>query len=70
MVENAAGFLVATPVEIIQPDPATDPAGYDQLRTAVARTIGADLASVFGEALRVRANPRINQANVDQIVQP
>jgi hypothetical protein len=25
---------------------------------------------VFAEALRLRASPRINQANVDQIVQP
>jgi hypothetical protein len=25
---------------------------------------------VFAEALRLRANPRINQENVDQVVQP
>jgi parvulin-like peptidyl-prolyl isomerase len=70
MVENAAGFLVATPVEIIAPDPATDPAGYAQLRAAVARTISNDLGATLTEALRLRANPRINQANVDQIAQP
>ncbi len=70
MVETAEGFLVATPVEIIAPDPATDAAGYEQVRAAVSRTIGGDLSAVFSEALRLRANPRINQANVDQIVQP
>jgi peptidyl-prolyl cis-trans isomerase D len=70
MVETAQGFLVATPVEIIAPDPAKDPAGYEQLRAAVSRTVANDLATVFSEALRLRANPRINQTNFDQVVQP
>lgn len=70
MVENAEGFLVAIPVEIVAPDPAADAAGYEQLRAAVTRSVANDLASAFSEALRLRANPRINQANVDQIVQP
>jgi peptidyl-prolyl cis-trans isomerase D len=70
MVENAAGFLIATPVEIIAPDPKADPAGYDQLRAAVTKTVVNDLAATYAEALRQRANPAINQANVDQIVQP
>jgi peptidyl-prolyl cis-trans isomerase D len=70
MVETADGFLVATPVEIVAPDPAGDPTGYKQLRAAVTRTVSDDLATAFAEALRLRANPRINQANVDQIVQP
>jgi peptidyl-prolyl cis-trans isomerase D len=70
MVETAEGFLVATPVEIIAPDPKADPAGYDQLRVAVQKTVVNDLAATFAEALRLRANPRINQENVDQIVQP
>ena len=70
MVETAEGFLVAVPVEIISPDPAADAAGYEQLRAAVAKTISNDLSSTMLEALRQRANPRINQTNVDQIVQP
>ncbi len=70
MVETAQGFLVATAVEIVEPDPAKDPAAYDQVRAAVSRTSANDLASVFSEALRLRANPRINQTNVDQVVQP
>jgi hypothetical protein len=70
MVEAADGFLVAVPVEIIAPDPAADPAGAEQLRAAVTRTVAGDMSEVLSEALRLRANPRINQANVDQIVQP
>jgi peptidyl-prolyl cis-trans isomerase D len=70
MVETQDGFLVAIPVEIIAPDPATDAARYEQVRAAVAKTIADDLTAVFSEALRLRANPRINQTNLDQIVQP
>jgi len=70
MVETADGFLVATAVEIIAPDPAADPSRYQQMRDAVARTIAGDLTTIMSEALRQRANPRINQSNVDQIVQP
>ena len=70
MVETQDGFLVATPVEIIEPDAATDAARYDQVRTALSRNVAEDLTAMFSEALRLRANPRINQANVDEIVQP
>jgi peptidyl-prolyl cis-trans isomerase D len=70
MVESPEGFLVATAVEIVSPDPAADTAGYQQLRAAVTRTVAGDLAAAFAEALRLRSNPRINQANVDSIVQP
>jgi peptidyl-prolyl cis-trans isomerase D len=70
MVETAEGFLIATTVEIVAPEPSADAAGYQQLRTAVIRTVANDLATLFSEALRTRANPRINQANIDQIVQP
>jgi peptidyl-prolyl cis-trans isomerase D len=70
MVETAEGFIVGVPAEIIEPDPQADAAGFEQARTAVNRSIGSDLSSVFTEALRQRANPRINQSNFDQIVQP
>jgi peptidyl-prolyl cis-trans isomerase D len=70
MAETPDGFLVATPVEIVEPDPATDTARYDETRAAVARTVAGDMTDVFTEALRLRANPSINQTNVDQIVQP
>lgn len=67
MVETSDGFIVAIPAEIVEADPKTDPAGFDQLRTAVVRSIAGDLASVFADALRTRAQPRINQAALDNI---
>ena len=70
MVETPEGFVVAVPVEIIAPDPAADQAGYEQLRAAVNRTIANDLSGLFTEALRLRANPRINESSLDQLVQP
>ena len=70
MVETPAGFLVATAVEIIAPDPATDPTRFEQVRAAESRALADDMSAAFSEALRLRANPSINQANFDQIVQP
>jgi peptidyl-prolyl cis-trans isomerase D len=67
MVETADGFIVAVPAEIVKADPKTDPAGYAEVRQAVLRSIGSDLAGVFAEALRERAQPRINQAALDNI---
>jgi peptidyl-prolyl cis-trans isomerase D len=70
MQETADAFIVAVPAEIIDPDPKADQAGYDQVRKAIAQSVGQDLSSVFAEALRLRANPRVDQKNVDQIIQP
>jgi peptidyl-prolyl cis-trans isomerase D len=67
MVETPDGFVVAVPAEIIEADPKADPAGFDALHTAVTRSIAGDLASVFTDALRARAQPRINQAAIDSI---
>ena len=36
----------------------------------LSRSVGGDIAAIFAEAVRERANPRINQANCDSIVQP
>jgi len=70
MVEVAEGFIVAVPAEIIAPDAKTDTAGFDQARQAVNRSVANDVTSIFTEAVRERANPRINQENVDQVLQP
>ena len=67
MVETGDGFIVAVPAEIVEADPKADPAGYGQVRQAVARSIGTDLASVFADALRARAEPRINQPVLDNV---
>ena len=70
MVETAQGFIVAVPAEIAVADPDADKAGFDKLRTELSQNIASDYANVFQEAVRLRANPRINRANFDQIVQP
>ena len=70
MVELSQGFVVAIPAEIAVADPNADKAGFDKLRAELAQNIASDYAGVFQEAVRLRANPRINRANFDQIVQP
>ncbi len=70
MVETAQGFIVAIPAEIAVADPAADKAGFEKLRSELSRNMASDYASVFQDAVRLRANPRINRTNFDQIVQP
>jgi peptidyl-prolyl cis-trans isomerase D len=67
MVETKDGFVVAVPAEIIEADPKANQAGYDQVRVVVNRSIATDLATVFADALRNRAQPRVNQAALDNI---
>jgi peptidyl-prolyl cis-trans isomerase D len=69
MVETPEGFVVAQLAEIKQPDAASDKAGYDQARTAVSKSIGNDIETVFIDALRERVGPRINQQGFDSVVQ-
>jgi peptidyl-prolyl cis-trans isomerase D len=70
MVETPDGFAVLTLADIVEPDPKADTQAFDQVRSAITRSIGADLSNSFFEAVRQRANPQINQTNFDQIVQP
>ena len=70
MVATPTTFVVAVPAQIDMPNPSADPGGYDQLRTAISRSVGNDIATIFAEAVRERANPRINQENFNSIVQP
>lgn len=67
MMETSDGFVVAVPAEIVEAEPKADPTGYSQVRQAVSRSIGSDLASVFADALRERAQPRINQSALDNV---
>jgi peptidyl-prolyl cis-trans isomerase D len=70
MVATPTTFVVAVPAQIDTPNPSVDPGGYDQLRTAISRSVAGDLSSTFADAVRERANPRINQENYNSIVQP
>lgn len=67
MVETADGFVVAVLADVVEADPKADPAGYGQARVMVARSIASDLATTFADALRARAQPRINQPVLDSI---
>lgn len=70
MVPAADAFVVAVPANIDVPQPASAPGMYDSLVGAVNSSIGSDMATVFADAVRMRANPRINKTNFDSIVQP
>jgi hypothetical protein len=70
MVENADGFIVAVPDAIVTPDPTSDPVGYNQVREGLAKSLGQDVDAVFVQTLRERAQPRINQPNLDSISGP
>ncbi len=67
MVETNDGFIVAVLAEIVDTDPKADPTGYGQVRAVVARSISNDLATVFADALRTRAQPQINQSVLDTV---
>jgi peptidyl-prolyl cis-trans isomerase D len=69
MVEIPEGFVVAQLAEVVKPDAATDKAGYDQVRTALAKSISNDMATVFVDAVRQRASPQINQQGFDSVIQ-
>jgi peptidyl-prolyl cis-trans isomerase D len=70
MVQTADSFIVAVPAEIDLPNPSADPAEYAMLRDTLSRSIGNDIATRFTDALRLRAQLKINQANYDGVVQP
>ena len=70
MVETPTGFVVAQLVKIEDPTPKQDPVGYGQVRTALNQAIATDLETVFADAVRARAHPRINQKLVSQIAGP
>jgi peptidyl-prolyl cis-trans isomerase D len=67
MVEAGDEFIVAVPADIVEADPKADPAGYGQVREAVSRSIAGDVATLFADALRIRAQPHINQSVVDNV---
>lgn len=69
MVEIPEGFIVAQVAEIVEPDAATDKAGYDQARAAISKSISNDMGTVFVDAVRRRENPQINQQGFDSVVQ-
>ena len=70
MVATKSTFIVAVATKIDVPTAAADPGGFQQLRNVISNSIGSDMATIFAQAVRDRANPRINKENYDNIVQP
>lgn len=70
MIETPDGFVVAQLKSISTPDAASDPVGYDQLRASLSGALADDMQAVFAGVVTARANPRINQAVIQQIAQP
>ncbi len=60
MVEMPDGFIVAMLTDIKQPDPATDPVGYGQLKDALTRGVGQDVTATFAGAVNEAAKPRVS----------
>lgn len=69
MVETPEGFVVVRLAQIVEPDPAKDPAGFAQIREAMTRALDQDIEVVFASALRDRAQPRVNRALLDNLVE-
>ena len=67
MVERSDGFVVAVPAEIVTPDPKSDPTGYNQIVEVLTKALGQDVDEIFVQTLRERAQPRINQQNLDSL---
>lgn len=68
MVETPSSFVVAQLAEVTEPDPKTDPAGYAQISSGLARSVGNDAELAFENAVRDQSKPTVNQKLVEQVV--
>ena len=68
-VEGPDGFYVASPAEITNPDPATDPAAAATLRTALNKALADDVEITYVNALRGRVQPTVNRQVLEAVVQ-
>jgi peptidyl-prolyl cis-trans isomerase D len=69
MIETPDGFLVAKLVGIASPDPATDPVGSAQMKSALDQSIAQDIEMTFAAALRDREKPTVNQTLMESLIQ-
>jgi thioredoxin-like negative regulator of GroEL len=69
MVETPEGFVVAVLSQVLAADPATDAAGYAQMRETLAKSISDDAETLFATAIRTAAKPRVNRAQLEQLSQ-
>ena len=69
MVETADGFVVAVLARVIDADMAADPAGATSMREALAKSLADDSETLFATAVRNRANPKVNRAQLETLAQ-
>ena len=67
MVETPEGFVVATLAKIDDPDPKSDPVGFNTVREALVGAVGNDMQQVFATAVRDRSKPYINPSVIDTL---
>jgi peptidyl-prolyl cis-trans isomerase D len=70
MVETPEGFIVAAPVEIVEPDPKADAGDFDRVHQALVRSMTSDVAKVFADAITNAATISVDQNNLNAIAQP
>ncbi len=70
MIEAPDAFYVMALGEVTAPDPAADPLGTAQIRTALTQAIGQDIELIFAATLRERAKPQVNRTLLDSMAQP
>jgi peptidyl-prolyl cis-trans isomerase D len=68
MVPTRTGFAVAQLIEIVTADPAADPEALANARRTAQQQAAEDLEAAYAAALRARAEPRINQTLMQQVV--
>jgi peptidyl-prolyl cis-trans isomerase D len=69
MVESPTGFTVAVTVAINKPDPSTNAAGMDRVRTQLGGSMSDDLEMTFAAALRDRDKVVVNRQLLDSVAQ-
>ncbi len=70
MIETPDAFYVLALGGVKEPDPAADPSGMAQIRTALTQAIGQDIEMTFAAALREQAKPQVNRTVLDTVLQP
>ena len=68
MVQTKTGFLVAVLDKITPADPAAHPHQLAALRQVLTQSMAQDVAAGFAAALRVRAAPYVDHAQLDSFV--
>jgi peptidyl-prolyl cis-trans isomerase D len=67
MVETRDGFAVAQLVEVVPAEPDADPLALGRLREQVEQAMAEDLEQQYMQALRRRAEVRINPGLLEQV---